>query len=107
MKIPGMDKMMERMQAKQAEMQAAMESARHEATAGGGVVAATVNGMKKVISVRIDESLFKDGDREMLQDLLVVAINEAGRKADEAAQQQVMNMMGGFDLGNLKIPGLS
>jgi DNA-binding YbaB/EbfC family protein len=104
-KLPGMERMMEQMQQKQAEIQRAMESARLEGSSGGGIVTVTMNGMKHVVSVRIDPEAMSD--REMLQDLLAAAINEAGRRADENAQRQMSDLMGGLNLGGLKIPGLS
>lgn len=107
MKIPGLDinRALQQAQAKQAETQQALENDRITAMAGGGMVSVTINGLKQLLSVNIDESVFKDGDREMLQDLLVAAVNEAGRKADEnaqrIAQKQLMDMMGGMGLGGL------
>lgn len=113
MKIPGLDRipgmnmnrMMEQMQQQQQEMQRQLEAARCEGTAGGGIVKVVVNGMKAVISVHIEPDAL--ADREMLQDLIAAAVNDAGRRADEVAQGQMQNMLGGLDLGGLKIPGLS
>lgn len=78
-----------------------------EASSGGGAVTATMNGKKQLLKLRIDPSAVMgltsgQPDVEMLQDLVVAAINEAGRKADEAIQSSVQGMLGG-----LKIPGLS
>ncbi len=77
-----------------------------EATSGGGAVTATMNGRKQLLKLRIDPAAVTSltsgqGDVEMLEDLLVAAVNEAGRKADEAIQSSVQGMLGG-----LKIPGL-
>jgi DNA-binding YbaB/EbfC family protein len=77
-----------------------------EASSGGGAVTATMNGRKQLIKLRIDPAavIGLGGDKpdvEMLEDLVVAAINEAGRKADEAIQSSVQGMLGG-----LKIPGL-
>ncbi len=78
-----------------------------EATSGGGAVTATMNGKKELLKLHIDSSavLSLSGgqqDVEMLQDLVVAAVNEAGRKADEAIKASMQGMLGG-----LKIPGLN
>jgi DNA-binding YbaB/EbfC family protein len=77
-----------------------------EAASGGGAVTATLNGKKQLLKLRIDASAVVgltsgQPDVEMLEDLIVAAVNEAGRKADEAIQSSVQGMLGG-----LKIPGL-
>jgi DNA-binding YbaB/EbfC family protein len=77
-----------------------------EATSGGGAVTATMNGKKQLLKLRIDPAAVAgigggQPDVEMLEDLVVAAINEAGRKADEAVQSSVQGMLGG-----LKLPGL-
>lgn len=77
-----------------------------EAASGGGAVTATLNGKKQLLKLRIDASAVVgltsgQPDVEMLEDLIVSAVNEAGRKADEAIQSSVQGMLGG-----LKIPGL-
>jgi hypothetical protein len=77
-----------------------------EATSGGGAVTATMNGKKELLKLHIDPSAVVSlsggqPDVEMLEDLIVGAVNEAGRKADEAIKSSVQGMLGG-----LKIPGL-
>ena len=77
-----------------------------EGTSGGGAVTATMNGKKQLLKLRIDPSAVvglggNQPDVEMLEDLVVGAVNEAGRKADEAIQSSVQGMLGG-----LKLPGL-
>lgn len=77
-----------------------------EASSGGGAVTVTMNGKKQLIKMRIDPAAVVglSGDKpdvEMLEDLVVAAVNEAGRKADEAMQSSVQGMLGG-----LKLPGL-
>ena len=72
-----------------------------EATAGGGMVTVTVNGAKQLESIRIDPEVVSKEDVEMLQDLIVAAVNDAGRKVDEQLGQSMSGLMGG-----LKIPGL-
>ncbi|HZP07437.1 MAG TPA: YbaB/EbfC family nucleoid-associated protein [Terracidiphilus sp.] len=79
-----------------------------EASSGGGAVTATMNGKKELLKLRIDPSAVTSlsgggqADVEMLQDLIVGAVNEAGRKAEEIIKSSLQGMLGG-----LKIPGLS
>lgn len=78
-----------------------------EASAGGGAVNATMNGKKELLKLRIDPAAVmslsgNQADVEMLEDLIVAAVNEAGRQADEAIKSSVQGMLGG-----LKIPGLN
>ena len=72
-----------------------------EGTAGGGVVTVRMNGQKHVMRVTIDPETAKSGDLEMLQDLIVAAINDAGRKVDEAMQSKLGGMLGGMGLGGM------
>lgn len=88
----------------QEQLQEKVERITVEASAGGGMVSVKMNGQKQLLEVRIDPEVLASGDREMLQDLVVAAVNEATRRVDAELQQQVMGMAGG--LGSLKIPGL-
>lgn len=77
-----------------------------EASSGGGAVSATMNGKKQLLKIKIDPAAVSSlsggsADVEMLEDLIVAAINEAGRKADDAIQSSVQGLLGG-----LKIPGI-
>ena len=77
-----------------------------EASSGGGAVTATMNGKKELLRLHVDPSAVVSlsggrADVEMLEDLIVAAVNEAGRKADEAIKSSVQGMLGG-----LKLPGL-
>jgi len=94
--------MMKQAQRMQEQMQRQMSELRIEATAGGGMVTVVVNGLKQIQSLTLDPEVVNKDDVEMLQDLILAAINDASRKADEAMSSQVGGMMGG-----LKIPGLS
>lgn len=90
----------------QEEMQLKLGETIVEAATGGGAVTATMNGKKELLKLHIDPAAVVSlgggqADVEMLQDLIVGAINEAGRKADEAIKTNVQGMLGG-----LKIPGL-
>jgi DNA-binding YbaB/EbfC family protein len=86
--------MQETMSKKMAEIQV-------EGSAGGGMVTATLSGGKELLAIRIDKEAVDPNDVEMLQDLVVAAVNEAARKVDEAMQQQ----MGGMLPPGMKMPG--
>ena len=94
-----MQQLMKQAQKMQEQMQKQMESTIMDATAGGGMVSVKMNGSKHLLSVQIDQEVFAGGDREMLQDLIVAAVNEAARKVDEA----LAGHLGGL---GMKIPGL-
>lgn len=93
--------MLQQVQQMQAQMQQQMEALRVEGTAGGGMVKATMNGQKELLAVTIDKEAVDPADVEMLQDLVVAAVNEAARKVDEEMQKSMGAMTGG-----MKIPGL-
>ena len=93
--------MMKQAQQMQERMQKQMAEMKVEATAGGGMVTVTMNGAKQVLALKIDPEAVSKEDVEMLQDLILAAINDAQRKADEAMQKQMSGMLGG-----LKIPGM-
>jgi DNA-binding YbaB/EbfC family protein len=93
--------MMKQAQQMQERLQKQMADMRVEATAGGGMVTVVINGAKQVLSLTIDPEAVSKDDVEMLQDLILAAINDAQRKADEAMSQQMSGMMGG-----MKIPGM-
>jgi DNA-binding YbaB/EbfC family protein len=90
--------MMKQAQRMQEQMQREMADLRVEATAGGGMVKVVVNGLKQIQSLAIDPEVVSKDDVEMLQDLILAAINDANRKADEAMSQQLGGMMGGLSL---------
>jgi DNA-binding YbaB/EbfC family protein len=94
--------MMKQAQQMQETMQRQMAELRVEGTAGGGMVTVEMSGSKEILSVRIDKEAVDPNDVEMLQDLVVAAANEAGRKVDEAMQSQLGGLTGG-----MKIPGLT
>jgi DNA-binding YbaB/EbfC family protein len=93
--------MMKQAQQMQERMQKQMEELRVEATAGGGMVTVSMNGAKQVLALKIDPEAVSKEDVEMLQDLILAALNDAHRKVDDQLQKQMSGMMGG-----LKIPGL-
>ena len=82
-------------------LQKKMEQTTVEASSGGGSVTVKMDGRKQVLAVKIDPEAVKSGDIEMLQDLVTAAVNEAGRKVDQAMQSSVGGMLGGLGLGGL------
>ena len=93
--------MMKQAQQMQDRLQKQMAELRVEATSGGGMVTVVMNGAKQVQSLKIDPEAVSKEDVEMLQDLIIAALNDAHRKADEELSKQMSGLMGG-----LKIPGL-
>ena len=96
MKFPGgmnIQQMMKQAQQMQEKMQTEMEAMVVDATAGGGVVTVQMRGTKELESLKIDPEAIKDGDVEMLQDLIVAAVNEASRKVDEAMKGKLGGML--------------
>ena len=96
MKFPGgfnMQAMMKQAQQMQEKMQKEMEELRVDASAGGGVVTVQMKGHHEIVAWKIDPEAVKDGDVEMLQDMIVAAANEANRKVDEALKGKIGGMM--------------
>jgi nucleoid-associated protein EbfC len=93
--------LMRQAQKMQEKLHKQMEATVVEATAGGGMVSVKMNGTKQLLSIQVDPEVYAGGDKEMLQDLIVAAVNEGVRKVDEALGSQMANLTGG-----LKIPGL-
>jgi hypothetical protein len=77
-----------------------------EATAGGGMVSVKMNGQKQLVSVHIEPDVFKSKDQEMIQELILAAVNDASRRVDEELSKQVKDLTGGFPGLMGKIPGL-
>ena len=97
MKLPGnMQKMMKQAQQMQERMQQEVALIKVNATAGGGMVAVTMDGNKNLLSVKIDPEVA--GDVEMLQDLIVAAFGEAVKMVDAETQQKMGGMLGGMGL---------
>lgn len=97
-----MMKQVQKMQAKMEEMQAQLEQATVEGSAGGGMVKVTTNGKHEVLSIVIDPEVVNKDDIEMLQDLVLAAVNQARQKVQELQSEQMANLTGG-----MKIPGLN
>ena len=94
-------KQAKKMQEKIASIQAELESKTVEATAGGGMVTVVVNGKFEILSLKIDKEVVNSEDVDMLQDLIMAAVNEGIRKAQEMATAEMSKITGGFN-----IPGL-
>lgn len=99
--LGGLIKQAQQMQAKIAELQEQMALRTVEASAGGGMVTAVVNGKQEVVSIRIEREVVDPEDVEMLQDLVLAAVNEALEKSQELAAQRL-----GAVTGGMKLPGL-
>ena len=96
-----MQEMLAQAQKQAQELQEQMASTVVEATAGGGTVTVRMNGQKRVLSIKIEPEAVQSGDIEMLQDLITAAVNEAGRKAEQAMQASVGGMLGGMGMPGL------
>ena len=92
------NQMMKQAQQMQDRLQKQLAEMRVEATAGGGMVTVVINGLKQVRSITIDPEVVSKDDVGMLQDLIVAAINDAQRKAEEESQRHVSGLMGGMKL---------
>ena len=95
-------KLMKQLQQAQERIQAEIAALVVEATAGGGMVKVEMDGQKQVKSLKIDPEAVSKEDVELLQDLILAAVNEAGRKVDAEVQSKVGGLTGG-----MKIPGLT
>ncbi len=96
-------KMLGQAQEMQQQMEQRLAGTVVEATSGGGAVTVKMNGKKQVLSLKIDPSAVgglgtNAADIEMLEDLIVAALNEAGRRADESLQSGLSGMLGGLNL---------
>jgi DNA-binding YbaB/EbfC family protein len=112
---PNLNKMLKQVQQMQAEMMKAQEQLKDEvleASAGGGMVTVKISGDLELKEIRIDPSALGDGDSvapedvEMLQDMVLAAVNEAIRSAQELANRKLGGLSGGLDLGGLGLPGM-
>ena len=90
------NQMMKQAQQMQERLQKQMAEMRVEASSGGGMVTVVVNGSKQIQSLRIDPEVVSKDDVEMLQDLILAAINDAHRKVDQHLSDQMSGLMGGL-----------
>ena len=96
-----MIKQAQKMQQDMLKMQEEMEVKEYEATSGGGMVTARVNGKHELVSLTVNPEAVDPDDVEMLQDMVVAAVNEAMRKAEAEASQSMAKLTGGLNLGGL------
>ena len=99
-----MIKKAQKLQEKMQEAQEQLTNIKAEGQSGGGLVVVTSNGKKELISIKIDPEILKE-DAEMVEDLILVAVNQAINNASKLADEEVKNATGGM-LGGLNIPGL-
>jgi nucleoid-associated protein EbfC len=98
MNIQKMMKQAQEMQQKMAEMQARLEAEESDGSAGGGLVKVRINGKNMMLKVSIDDSLMKPDEREVLEDLLIAAYNDARAKVDSNFNDQMSKMTSGLNL---------
>ena len=96
-----MIKQAQKMQTDMMKMQEELEKAEYTATAGGGVVTAVISGKKELVSLVIEPDAVDPEDVEMLQDMIIAAVNEALRKAENSASESMAKLTGGLNLGGL------
>ena len=96
-----MIKQAQKMQADMMKMQEELEKAEYTATAGGGVVTVVASGKRELVSLSIEPDAVDPEDVEMLQDLIIAAVNEAFRKAELSASENMSKLTGGLNLGSL------
>ena len=94
-------KQAQKMQQEMLRMQAEQEAKTFTAKAGGGMVAATVNGKHELVNLEVNPEAVDPDDVDMLQDLIIAAVNEAMRTADAEAQNNMSRLTGGMNLGGL------
>ena len=96
----GMMKQIQKMQAQMEEIQKELENKRVEGTAGGGMVEVVANGRQEILEIQIEPEVVNPNDVEMLQDLIVAAVNQARQKSLELMAEDMSKLTGG-----MKIPG--
>ena len=94
------------LQDKMAKMQEELAFKQIEASAGGGMVVAVMNGRQELLSIKIDPQVVEPNDVEMLEDLVLAAVNDALHKSQEMAAAEMGKIAGGLNIPGLKIPGL-
>jgi nucleoid-associated protein EbfC len=106
MEVKALQQMLSQFRQVQEKLEKQIDGIAVEASAGGGMVTVKMNGQKHVTEVRIEPEVFKSKDHEMLQDLILAAVNEACRRVDEELSKQMKDIAGGVPgIMGLKIPG--
>jgi DNA-binding YbaB/EbfC family protein len=107
MEVKALQQMMSQLWQMQENLEHKRGEIRVEATAGGGMVSVKMNGQKQLTEIKIEPEIFAGKDQEMLQDLILAAVNEASRRVDEELAKQIKDMTGNIaGIGGLRIPGL-
>jgi len=107
MEVKALQQMLSQFRQVQEKLEKQIDELSVEASAGGGMVTVKMNGQKQLTEVRIEPEIFKSKDQEMLQELILSAVNDAARRVDEELSKQVQNLAGGMPtIMGLKIPGL-
>jgi DNA-binding YbaB/EbfC family protein len=99
--IMKMVKQAQQMQAKMAKLEEDLAKEEFEVSAGGGAVTVRMNGRQEVVKLTISEDAIKQGDREMLEEMIMAAVNQAHQRASEMAKERIASITGGMN-----IPGL-
>lgn len=94
-------KQAQKMQAKVSQMQAELADRKVEASAGGGMVTAIVNGKQELVGLKLEREVVNAEDTEMLEDLIIAAVNEAMAQAGELAAEEMRKITGGMNLPGL------
>lgn len=107
MEVKALQQMLAQFRQVQEKLEKQIEEISVEASAGGGMVTVRMNGQKQLTDVRIEPEVFKSKDQEMVQALVLSAVNEATRRVDEELSRQMKDIAGGVSgIPGLKIPGL-
>ncbi|MCX6825974.1 MAG: YbaB/EbfC family nucleoid-associated protein [candidate division Zixibacteria bacterium] len=99
-----MMKQFQKVQARMEEIQKELEQMTVEGTAGGGMVRVIVSGKQDILEVKIDKEVVNPDDVEMLQDLIVAAVNQARQKAQELQTEKMSELTGGLSLPGMNLP---
>jgi DNA-binding YbaB/EbfC family protein len=99
--LGGIFKQAQEMQSKMDDVQRELSQKKVKVSVGGGMVKVTVNGLNEILAVKIEDDLINMQDREVLEDLIIGAVNEANKKVKEMSQAEMSKLTGG-----LKLPGL-
>ncbi|MEN8193404.1 MAG: YbaB/EbfC family nucleoid-associated protein [Bacteroidota bacterium] len=104
--MQGMLKQVQKMQAEMEKVQNELENKTVTEESGGGIVKATANGKKGIVSIEIDNEIIESGDKEMIEDLVVAAVNKALDAAGKMAEEEMGNVTKGMIPPGLNIPGM-
>lgn len=91
----------QKIKAKMEELQQEMASRTVEATSGGGMVKVVINGRQELVALEIDPEVLSSGDRELLQDLIIAAVNEGIKRSQQLWMEELQRLTGGFPLPGL------